>query len=131
MGQSQPKRGLINNKDGFTLIETIAMLVIIGVLVSIATKRVMAVEVSAVQQSFTLAISELNTRESLTWSLTKISDSNWVDDLQLFASTDYDLDDFSWSSRTASGGILNYRGQQIVLDRAPSTNSASGRWKMK
>ena len=131
MAESKTKEGLIKNSDGFTLIETVAMLVIIGVLGSIATKRVVTIEASAVQQSFTVAISELNTRENLTWSLIKISNTNWVDDWELFVSVDYDLGDYSWSSRTAGGGILNYRGQQIELDRAPSTSFAPGRWKMK
>ena len=131
MVESKTKEGLLKSSDGFTLIETVAMLVIIGVLGSIATKRVITIEASAVQQSFTVAISELNTRENLTWSSIKMSNTNWVDDFQLFASVDYDLEDYSWSSRTASGGILNYRGQQIELDRAPSTSSAPGRWKMK
>jgi prepilin-type N-terminal cleavage/methylation domain-containing protein len=131
MEERKTKKGLQKNSDGFTLIELLAILVIIGVIGSVGIKRTVAIEASAVQQSFSWAISELNTRETLSWSLVKLSEANWVDDLTLFASVDFDLGDYSWSSRTDSGGTLLYRGEQIELDRAPSTSSAPGRWKMK
>lgn len=131
MVERKTKKDLLKNSDGFTLIELLATLVIVGVIGSIGIKRTVAVEASAVQQSLTWAISELNTREALTWSLVKLSEANWVDDLTLFASVDYDIDNYNWSSRTASDGVLNFRGQQIELDRAPSTSSSPGRWKMK
>jgi prepilin-type N-terminal cleavage/methylation domain-containing protein len=131
MAENKTKDDLLKNSDGFTLIELIAVIVIIGVIGSIGIKRTVAIEASAVQQSFTWAISELNSREASTWSFIKISDTNWSDDTQLYASVNFDLGDYSWSSRNASGGILNYRGEQIELDRAPSNSSAPGRWKMK
>ena len=131
MVESKPKEEPIGDSNGFTLIEIIAVLTIIGILGSITIKKVLAVEETAIKQSFTWVISELNTREASTWSFIKISDTNWLDDTQLYAAADYDLGDYSWSSRTVSGGVLNFRGQQIELDRAPSTSSAPGRWKMK
>ena len=99
---------------------------------SIAIRRVVSLETEAVHKSFEWATSELNTRESLTWSKTKTSDSDWVDDSQLFASVDCNLGpEYIWRSKTDTGGKLNFRGKQIEMVRLPSTHVAPGRWRMK
>lgn len=130
MKESRTHESLLRNSNGFTLIEIIAVLTIIGILGSITVRRAGALETTAVEQSFILVISELNTREALTWSLIKISDTNWVDDLQLFGQVEYDLgSEQTWSSRDPAGGILLFKGQQIVLQRLPSISSRPGTWR--
>ena len=132
MEESKIKESPLKSSNGFTLIELIAVLTIVGVIASITVRRVIAVETTAIQQSLNWAISELNTREALTWSKTKISDTNWVDDLTLYTSVDYNLGpEHIWNSRTPSDGKLSYKGEQIKLKRTPSNTTTPGRWGMK
>ena len=132
MKESRLDKNPTKNSNGFTLIEVVAVLTIIGILASITARRVIALETTAVQQSFQWAVSELNTREVLTWSVIKISNANWVDDLQLYAGMDYDLGpDHNWNTKSAEGGTLHFKGHQIALQRSPSTSSKPGAWSMK
>jgi len=132
MKESRLDKNPTKNSNGFTLIEVVAVLTIIGILASITARRVIALETTAVQQSFQWAVSELNTREVLTWSVFKISNANWVDDLQLYAGTDYDLGpDHTWDAKSAGGGTLHFKDHQIALQRSPSTSSKPGAWSMK
>lgn len=132
MRESKPHRSPATDSNGFTLVEIIAVLAILGIIGSITARKVIALDTTAIQKSFEWSISELNSRENLTWSKIKISDTNWVDDLQLFAEVDCDLGPGNnWSSKTAGGGTLHFKGQQIEIERLPSTSSTPGTWRMK
>lgn len=131
MRESRLHRSLATDNNGFTLIEIIAVLTILGIIGSITAERVIALDKSAFQKSYEWAISELNSREGLTWSKIKLSDTSWVDDSQLIADVNYDLGpEHTWSSKSAGGGTLHFKGQQIVLQRLPSTSSSPGTWSM-
>jgi len=132
MRKKRPHRSLTKNCNGFTLIEIIAVLVILSILGAITVPRVVALDTFATQKSFEWAINELNGRECISWSKIKTSDSNWLGDEQLFAEMDTDLGaEYIWSSKTAGGATLHFRGQQIGLERIPSTYLKSGTWRMK
>jgi prepilin-type N-terminal cleavage/methylation domain-containing protein len=120
-----------SNSSGFTLIEIIAVLTILGIIGSITVGKVVALDSSATQRSFEWSIHELNSREQLTWSQIKITPSDWIDDLQIFGQTDHDLGpEYSWFNKTAGGGKLVFKGQELTLKRKPSTSTAPGCWKM-
>jgi prepilin-type N-terminal cleavage/methylation domain-containing protein len=59
-------------EKGFTLIEIIAVLVILSVLASVAIPRYISLDESARQRAIDAGIAELNGRETLTWSNIKI-----------------------------------------------------------
>jgi prepilin-type N-terminal cleavage/methylation domain-containing protein len=127
-----PWSSLAKNSKGFTLIEIIAVLVILSVLGAVTVPRVIALDIFATQKSFDWVISELNGRECITWSKIKTSDSNWLGDEQLFAEMDTDLGaEYTWSLRTDGGGTLHFKGQQAVLERTPSSFSNSATWRMR
>jgi prepilin-type N-terminal cleavage/methylation domain-containing protein len=132
MKESKPHRSPLKNCNGFTLVEIIAVLILISIIGAFTVPRVVALDTSATQKSFEWAISELNSREFMTWSKVKMSDINWVEDEQLFSQLDTELGtEYSWNSRTTGGGTLSFKGQPIGLERVPSTFSTSGSWRVR
>ena len=120
----------MKNQAGFTLIEIIAVLVIISVVGAITFTKAEALSQSAALRAIEDGIRELNSREMVTWANIKLSDQGWVDDATVFGSVDVDLGDaFRWTPRAGSaGGRLHFRDVTVNLTRAPSQNAAAGRW---
>jgi prepilin-type N-terminal cleavage/methylation domain-containing protein len=56
----------LSNKEGFTLIESMASLVIIGVLASVGVQKHDQISNSASQKAFEYTVREINSRELLT-----------------------------------------------------------------
>lgn len=106
-------------------------MVIMGVLASVTIKKFDLVSGNAVQRALEAAVTELNARESLTWTNKKLSPTGWIDDEDLFTAIETVLGKgFDWDPLpTSAGGTLHYHGQSIVLTRAKSTYVAAGRWQ--
>ena len=124
------KRKLLND-TGFTLIEIIAVLVILGILSSMAVPRYIDLENNARNKAIGTAVSEINARESLTWADHKISTSGFVSDAKIFNEMNYDLYlNYSWNSGdpTESGGTLNFKGESFTLSRSASSNLKAAVW---
>jgi prepilin-type N-terminal cleavage/methylation domain-containing protein len=121
----------ISDQKGFTLIEIIAILVILGVLTSVAVKRFDQLSGGATDTVLRDGVKELNAREFLVWTDVKLSSTNWTNDGDVFAIVNTNLGaDFFWSiGPNDSGGTLNFRNQPIALTRTASTNSSAGSWK--
>jgi len=121
----------ISDQKGFTLIEFISILVIMGVLASVAVKRFDQLSGGATDRVLRDGVKELNTRESLIWTDIKLSSANWANDAEVFSRMDTGLGpDFNWAAGpNAAGGILSFRDQSIALNRIASTNSSAGKWQ--
>ena len=61
------------NQNGFTLIELISVMIIMGVLASVSIQRFDLLSDTANHRVLHTAVKELNIRESLIWTNTKIS----------------------------------------------------------
>ena len=122
--------GVINQK-GFTLIELISVMVIMGVMGSVAVKKVDFITDTTSTKALVITVKELNVRESLVWSKIKISIDGYTTDADLFSALDKDLDaKFKWNpGPTIDGGTLHCESQSIVLNRTHSTTSAPGKWQ--
>ena len=120
----------VNNQAGFTLIEIIAVLVIVSVVGAITFTKAEALSESAALRAIEDGIRELNSREMVTWANIKLSDQGWVDDANVFASVDVDLGAaFRWTPRAgSSGGRLHFKDMTVNLTRTPSQNAAAGKW---
>jgi len=126
-------RPLLRNNRGFTLIELVSVLVIMGVLGSVGVHKFGIVTDTAGLKALESSISELNIRETLTWYNIKMSNESWTSDETVFAQMDKNLGpDFGWDSvPTKDGGVLLLRDYAISLKREPSTASTCGRWSLQ
>jgi prepilin-type N-terminal cleavage/methylation domain-containing protein len=123
-------RYTISDQKGFTLIELISMIIILGVLATVITKKFDILSGTASQRALVEGVSELNARESLTWTNIKLSPAGWTNDVDLFTGIETNLGiDYVWiAGPNILGGTLTFESESRILNRTASTASAWGRW---
>ena len=121
----------ITNTKGFTLIELIAVMVILGVMASVAVKKLNLISDTASDRALEEVIKELNVRETVSWTKIKWTTTGWTNDADLFALLDTHLgSNYVWTAGPGpAGGTIKFKFTTIVLTRTPSTTSSIGRWK--
>ena len=119
-------------EKGFTLVEIIAVMVILSVMAAIAIPRYISLDESARQRAIDAGIAELNGRETLTWSNIKITITGYTDDAALFPILVTTLGgDYSWvgGPPDKDGGTLRFKTSiEVPLTRTESTDIQPGGW---
>jgi prepilin-type N-terminal cleavage/methylation domain-containing protein len=116
----------MNNK-GFTLIEILAVMIILGIIVAIAVPRIINLDQTAELQSLEMGVNELNSREKLLWSKYKIASTSYTDenlDIVIFSEMDISLNKkYNWNDHTLTFGSVT-----VTLERHPATNKFPAEW---
>ena len=119
------------NQKGFTLIEIISVMIIMGVVASVSIQKFDIVSDSANERALISGIKELNVRESLVWSNLKISGSGYSTDEALWSLIDTDLGSmYTWTAPPdrLTGGTLTFKTASVPLTRQISTVTSSAIW---
>lgn len=127
------------SQQGFTLIELIAVLVIISVIISIGSKRIIEIDIAAKAQALDSGIIEMNNRETLTWAMVKLSNTGYINDVQvwdklvLHPGTNLGTG-YSWAEGPYRDGdsVLKFKEDTFeTITRAPSIIEKPGNWKKR
>jgi prepilin-type N-terminal cleavage/methylation domain-containing protein len=133
--------GYASNGDGFTLLEIIAVLLILGLLAAVSVPRYIDLDASSKSKAIDAAVSELNGREGLIWAEIKTSQTGYAeasgdDEVWLQMKNDsshsYPIigHAYRWTSGpTQTGGTLSFKADPgVPLTRTPSTGLARAKW---
>jgi len=119
---------LMKDKTGFTLIEIMAVLVILGVIFPVTIKKFNNFADNAIIMQFDRIERELNVREMVTFADHRIS-GRYTDDAALYAAIDYNLGDAKWIAGPApDGGQVGIKGITRALKRVQSSPKKPAAW---
>jgi prepilin-type N-terminal cleavage/methylation domain-containing protein len=121
-----------SNQKGFTLIEMMAILVILGVMASVLAKKYVVIADTAALRGIHVGIAELNARETLTWANHLFALDGFQGDELVWDDMYSDLGhSYDWTDGpNNSGGILLFSGQSKLVHRDKATGETAAMWHL-
>lgn len=118
-----------NNQRGFTLVELLCVIIVLGIIFTITLHKFGIFEDNAAQSVIDLSIEELNTREKLVWSNIRLNQdySKPIND-QTMEEVDRNLGSGTDIKCENTSCIINIRGQTAAVVRKPATNVEPAIW---
>lgn len=127
------KRNVLKDQRGFTLVEIIAVLILLGILAAVAVPRYMDLTANAETRAIQAGVAELNGRENMTWANIKLSTTTYADDAAIdtavVAAMNTDLGTDYTLTATATGGTLVFKSTTVTLTRTASTLISPAVWR--
>ena len=131
------KQNPLRNQQGFTLVEIIAVLTILGILAAVAVPGYIDSVVTSKKRGLEVAVAELNLRECRVWAATKKSNSGTATAaMASIAHTDpnshlYLGKDYTWGGNPGGGNaVLDFQGQTANVTRTPETDTKPAIWTL-
>jgi prepilin-type N-terminal cleavage/methylation domain-containing protein len=109
---------LRKNQKGFTLIEIIAVLVILGILAAVAIPKYLDMRTDSIRNAAYGAVSELNARERLALAQSKLQDAA-ANTTYTAPSTNLGPD---WGGTVTSGDAISFKGKNVTLTRSDAVD---------
>ncbi len=119
----------MNDQKGFTLVELMAVIIILGIMFAVATPKIISLSENAEVTAVNMAIVDLNGRELDSWTKAKFTNS--YSDQKMFDQTDYTLRDHEWISIDRSGGSLRFKETTVRIDRRQSATHEPAKWSLQ
>lgn len=126
-------RKRMTNQDGFTLVEIIAVLILLGILAAVAVPKYFDLTAEAEEKALDAAVSELNARENMAWGKLKLSSGGYTTDTAVITDVDAAAglgDEYSWDGGVPvnGDGTLTFGSTSRTLTRVPSTATSPAVW---
>lgn len=120
---------MTSKEGGFTLIEILAVIVILGIITGTIAVKLSSTTIIAEHTVISTSVKSLNSNEKLTWHNLRLSSQGYINDALLFTTIDYDLGEIQWVvGPTIFGGSVKLEGVVIHLGRIASTSKEPAKW---
>jgi prepilin-type N-terminal cleavage/methylation domain-containing protein len=111
-----------SNQEGFSILEIVLALIILGILIAVAIPKFFHIPEDAAEGSLKVAVAELNARENLAWGKWKSDKVNYtVNDIKS------NLQGFIVNEDNTLISSSSYK-RKAVVSRTPPTGDFPGRW---
>lgn len=121
----------MKNQNGFTLVELIAVMIILGIITAVVIPKFITMNKSAEVNGINMAIVDLNGREMKTWTAVKFN-GGYKNDQDIFDHSDYQFnsDGYEWISLSTSGGTLRFKETTVRIVRRHSAVHEPANWSL-
>jgi prepilin-type N-terminal cleavage/methylation domain-containing protein len=126
------RKNPLGNQKGFTLIEIIAVLIILGILAAVAIPKYFELQDDAAKAALKRAVAELNARENMAWAKYKSGNTASLPGTTLITA---DFGDFAVAGVAENGGVGTLSSPNFsitaTVNRTSSTENQPGLWTVQ